>query len=941
MHDRNLSQIYQKIFEMNYSNKQKSQVNFQKNEISDIINYRYFLHIEITRLFSIIHIYIDEEFSKLQAANIPSRTEIVESIQTCLSSHGDTDEKTSLVPHFLTKFLQNDGEIYYFDSQRFAIQEIELIRKSQMRIPLIFNSQDWKQDFGKLRLDPISLKLILKYFLQISEHDKTGISYSLKEFCEDLGFIYESFQLENQKKLHQGIFYSPQAEIKHIILFSTWNVLKSHFKLTIEEKKVLISNLEKIYSTPISQLSNKSEMVFFQRSLTKPILTYLLSLKILDPACGTGLFLTSWFQFIQKLQVVNVLSHNQEEIQPQNIKSQIYGFDINKFAIILTDFSLWILENRLTQFKLPINSSISSYERTNTPLIKWELFAEDYILFQRESLPKFNLILGNPPYIRNRDLKHPFHSDDIHAKEYRQLIRKTLDIDALRQYKFSHRIDYSLYFYILGIQQLTEMGVLCFICSNSWMNVQYGYEFQKYLLDTTRICGVFENLHQSFSNAQINTVITAFERISVNMRDSKEVKLRSAPALFIRLSEPYQKLNISTIFPVLENIYENFEELFNSLPTAEHGDKISKKLVYKESQEYRIVALSHYSLISFNNFSTNLEIQEYNGFNWNNYFFYAPIWFLKLWLKLGKNCIRLGQIGVIKRGITTNCNDYFILEKTEANQYRNGFGDEFNLPNWVLQPILISPKDLRCPLINPDQMINYLFTCPYDKSKLKKNRLKEDFKQALEYIEYGESVRFKIRRGSRKGQLISGVQKLSSFQLKYKKNPGFWYHFPSINPNISSQLRIFIQKIFDTQYKMGICSHPIQIINTMYELHLKTIYIGEEEFIFGLLQSVLMMISLELQGRLNFGGGALDTATFDIENIIIPHPDLISKTDKVKIIQLSKKLAQRNFQSSEKLFSDPLQQELDSILCKILGLNVPITKIYHDLLQIQSLRVRK
>jgi hypothetical protein len=52
-------------------------------------------------------------------------------------------------------------------------------------------------------------------------------------------------------------------------------------------------------------------------------------------------------------------------------------------------------------------------------------------------------------------------------------------------------------------------GVLCFVTSNAWLDVDYGSEVQKFFLTKTRWLMTIDNLkRRTFSSSAINTVIT-------------------------------------------------------------------------------------------------------------------------------------------------------------------------------------------------------------------------------------------------------------------------------------------------------------------------------------------------------------------------------------------------------------------------------------------------
>ncbi|MDD3910097.1 MAG: hypothetical protein PHN86_09120, partial [Proteiniphilum sp.] len=60
-----------------------------------------------------------------------------------------------------------------------------------------------------------------------------------------------------------------------------------------------------------------------------------------------------------------------------------------------------------------------------------------------------------------------------------------------------------------GLRLLNEQGILTYICSNSWLDVEFGAWLQKFLLDRCNIHFIIDNLAKRvFKNAGINTIIS-------------------------------------------------------------------------------------------------------------------------------------------------------------------------------------------------------------------------------------------------------------------------------------------------------------------------------------------------------------------------------------------------------------------------------------------------
>ncbi|MHA1918139.1 MAG: hypothetical protein ACTSWX_00210, partial [Promethearchaeota archaeon] len=222
---------------------------------------------------------------------------------------------------------------------------------------------------------------------------------------------------------------------------------------------------------------------------------------------------------------------------------------------------------------------------------------------------------------------------------------------------------------------------------------------------------------------------------------------------------------------------------------------------------------------------------------------------------------------------------------------------------------------------------------------------KEKFIKTLEYINYGEKKKIKIKKGTQRGKYIIGIQNLASFIEKDINKSKKWYALsPSLRNFETSDQRftkIICQKIFNTTYKFGFCEKNIVSNNTFYEISLKKEFIGHEKTIFNFLLSSLTILSLELEGRTNFGGGVLDTATFNIEDIILLNPKKISTANIKLIEQLAIPLREKIFQPSQMEFMDECRKNLDSEILKLLPIPLKTKTLYESILNIQNSRISR
>lgn len=133
----------------------------------------------------------------------------------------------------------------------------------------------------------------------------------------------------------------------------------------------------------------------------------LASLTFLDPACGSGNFLTETYLSLRRLenQVIALLAHQQlqwgqvGENPIQVSLGQFYGIEINDFAVTVAKTALWIAESQMMKETegivlmhldfLPLKSYTNIVEG-NALRLDWE-----------DVVPKskLNYIMGNPPFV--------------------------------------------------------------------------------------------------------------------------------------------------------------------------------------------------------------------------------------------------------------------------------------------------------------------------------------------------------------------------------------------------------------------------------------------------------------------------------------------------------------------------------------------------------------
>ncbi len=211
------------------------------------------------------------------------------------------------------------------------------------------------------------------------------------------GAVFES-TLNPETRRSGGMHYTSIANIHKVIDPLFLDQLKAEFQsiTSISDREKFMQNRKE--TTLRYDYRNKLEA--FQKKLA--------SLTFLDPACGSGNFLTETFISLRRLEneVIRELTGGQQVldmVNPIQVSiSQFYGIEINDFAVTVAKTALWIAESQMMKETediirkdldfLPLKTNAFIHEG-NALRLDWE----DIV-----SKEKLNYIMGNPPFCGRR-----------------------------------------------------------------------------------------------------------------------------------------------------------------------------------------------------------------------------------------------------------------------------------------------------------------------------------------------------------------------------------------------------------------------------------------------------------------------------------------------------------------------------------------------------------
>lgn len=279
----------------------------------------------------------------------------------------------------------------------------------------------------------------------------------------------------------------------------------------------------------------------------------LLNLKILDPACGSGVYILSLFE---RLFIIlrNACSQSSKVATAQAILSKVlYACDISKESLLICERLIRLKFFELTGQELASNFALN-------------LCCCDTLLTPSHQEPfnqgPFDLIIANPPYGLSRD-------EQISAEENQQL-------KQLYLYARNGKVNKYLLFIAKSFELLKQHGILSFVIPNSWLGIQSAENIRRLLLKD----GSIESLEvlgpKAFPNLEVETVILQLKKAA----HFQEIEITNQETTF-NIATHYCLNSKSAEIPLVwqENSIEILQALQKNTITLSHPDSNFEPLI--------------------------------------------------------------------------------------------------------------------------------------------------------------------------------------------------------------------------------------------------------------------------------------------------------------------------------------------------------------------------
>jgi type I restriction enzyme M protein len=214
----------------------------------------------------------------------------------------------------------------------------------------------------------------------------------------------------------------------------------------------------------------------------------------LDPGVGTGTFL---YRAYDRKSKSGVGSHS-------TYLDALWGFDISAFPAELSVINLYRqdLSNRTNFPRIAVRDffDVKPTDSLQFPPARATLGGTDKV---NVSLPAFNVLVGNPPYVRSQQL------DDLDAAYKHKLQAIGMWAGVQNTAKF----DAFAYFIVHAASFLQPGGRMGFVTSAAWLTARYGAPLQKFILDKFADVLILYSEVEPFFQADVDTIVLVGRRV--------------------------------------------------------------------------------------------------------------------------------------------------------------------------------------------------------------------------------------------------------------------------------------------------------------------------------------------------------------------------------------------------------------------------------------------
>ncbi len=236
---------------------------------------------------------------------------------------------------------------------------------------------------------------------------------------------------------------------------------------------------------------------------------------VLDPACGSGSFLVR--AYYRKRHLSPTRDHLSQ-------LADLFGCDIALYPAHLATLNLAAREiNEEANYPRIVRRDFFDIGR-NGPFCT---IPDDAGRSVPVHLPTLDAVVGNPPYVRQERIE----------KSDKQCYSDLATRSWSNGLHLTGRADLHCYFWPVATKLLKADGYFGFLTSSSWLDVEYGFALQGWILRHFKLVAVMESAAEPwFPDARVKTAVTVLKRCE------SESERMTNPVRFVRFDKPLKDI---------------------------------------------------------------------------------------------------------------------------------------------------------------------------------------------------------------------------------------------------------------------------------------------------------------------------------------------------------------------------------------------------------------